>query len=168
LASLGHPCKFQRVSRLGSVTARHSSSRRHPNCSVEQRAPPVVGRAAITLGIGPHSSWSIFRHATECLLLACTFVSYNGSYEACTQTPDECVITIIGAAGRGLYTKCRVYCCTKCIIARASKAGLAYQLPWGRNSGVTWRTNAERDPILGIWDQNYRLAWLPVLLIDST
>jgi len=29
--SLGHPCKFQRVSRLGSVTARHSSSGRQPN-----------------------------------------------------------------------------------------------------------------------------------------
>jgi len=24
---------------------------------VEQRAPPIFGRAAITLGIGPHSSW---------------------------------------------------------------------------------------------------------------
>ena len=31
LASLGHPCKFQRVSRLSSVTARHSSSGRQPN-----------------------------------------------------------------------------------------------------------------------------------------
>ena len=31
LARLGHPCKFQRVSRLGSVTARHSSSGRQPN-----------------------------------------------------------------------------------------------------------------------------------------
>ena len=29
LASLGHPNKFQRVSHLGSVTARHSSSGRH-------------------------------------------------------------------------------------------------------------------------------------------
>jgi len=28
---LGHPCKCQRVSRLGSVTARHSSSGRQPN-----------------------------------------------------------------------------------------------------------------------------------------
>ena len=28
LASLGHPCKFQRVSCLGSITARHSSSGR--------------------------------------------------------------------------------------------------------------------------------------------
>ena len=29
--SLGHPCKFQLVSRLGIVTARHSSSGRQPN-----------------------------------------------------------------------------------------------------------------------------------------
>jgi len=29
--SLGHPCKFQRVSHLGSVTARHSSIGRQPN-----------------------------------------------------------------------------------------------------------------------------------------
>jgi len=29
--SLGHPCKFQRVSRLGSVTERQSSSERQPN-----------------------------------------------------------------------------------------------------------------------------------------
>ena len=28
---LGHPCKFQRLSRLGSVTARHSSTGRQPN-----------------------------------------------------------------------------------------------------------------------------------------
>jgi len=55
--SLGHPCKFQRVSRLGSVTAWHPSSGRQPNCGVEQRAPPIFGRAAITLGIGPHSSF---------------------------------------------------------------------------------------------------------------
>ena len=32
----------------------------HTICGVEQRAPPVFGRAAITLGIGPHSSSSSF------------------------------------------------------------------------------------------------------------
>jgi len=42
------------VSRLGSITARHFSSGRQPNCGVEQRAPPIFGRVAITLGIGPH------------------------------------------------------------------------------------------------------------------
>ena len=54
MAILGHPCKFQQASRLGSVTARHCIGRQ-PNCGVEQRAPPIFGRAAITLGVGPHS-----------------------------------------------------------------------------------------------------------------
>jgi len=29
-------------------------------CSVEHRAPPIFGRAAITLGFGPHSSYYYF------------------------------------------------------------------------------------------------------------
>ena len=37
LASLGHPCKFQRVSRLCSVTAWHSSSGRQPNFAALNR-----------------------------------------------------------------------------------------------------------------------------------
>jgi len=37
LASLGHPCKFQRLSRLGSVTAWHSSSGRQPNLAALNR-----------------------------------------------------------------------------------------------------------------------------------
>jgi len=37
LASLGHPCKFQRVSRLGSVTAQHSSSGHEPNFTALNR-----------------------------------------------------------------------------------------------------------------------------------
>jgi len=35
----------------GSVTAWHSSSEHQPNCGVEQRAPPIFGRAAITLAL---------------------------------------------------------------------------------------------------------------------
>ena len=35
--SLGHPKQFQRVSRLGSVTARHSSSGRKPNFAALNR-----------------------------------------------------------------------------------------------------------------------------------
>jgi len=31
-----------------------TSSGREPNCSVEQRASPIFGREAITLGIVPH------------------------------------------------------------------------------------------------------------------
>jgi len=49
---------------IGSVTAGHSSSRRQPNFlawykELSQRAPPIFGWAAITLGIGPHSSFII-------------------------------------------------------------------------------------------------------------
>jgi len=60
LASLGHPSKFQRVSHLGSATARHSSSGRHPNFAALNTASPIFGRAAITLGIGQHSSFCLF------------------------------------------------------------------------------------------------------------
>jgi len=35
--SLGHPCKFQQVSRLGSVTARHSSIGHQPNLAALNR-----------------------------------------------------------------------------------------------------------------------------------
>jgi len=40
--SLGHPCKFQRVSRLGSVTARHSSSGRQPNFAALNRGATYI------------------------------------------------------------------------------------------------------------------------------
>ena len=54
----GTPANFNgfRVSRLGSLTAQHSTSGCQPNCGAEHRAPPIFGRAAITLGTGPHSS----------------------------------------------------------------------------------------------------------------
>jgi len=56
--SLRHPCKFQRVSRLGSFTARHLVVGVSQTYSgVEQRAPLVFGRSTITLSIGPHSSY---------------------------------------------------------------------------------------------------------------
>jgi len=51
LISLGHPCKFQLVSHLGIVTARHLVSYWASAilCGVEQRVLPIFGRAAITL-----------------------------------------------------------------------------------------------------------------------
>jgi len=51
-------CRSLAFCYIGSITARHSSSGHQPNCSVEQTAPPIFDRAAITLGIGPHSSYS--------------------------------------------------------------------------------------------------------------
>ena len=37
MASFGHPCKFQRVSRFGSVTAWHSSNGHQPNFAALNR-----------------------------------------------------------------------------------------------------------------------------------
>jgi len=58
---------------IGSVTARHSSSgvsqslrrgTRNGITELSLRAPPIFGWAAITLGIGPHSSlFIIFSHS---------------------------------------------------------------------------------------------------------
>ena len=86
--SLGHPSKFQWVSRHGSVTAAtslyvhvlrspilaallHGSpaagisqtlrrGTRNGITELPQRAPPIFGWAAITLSIGPHSSLFFF------------------------------------------------------------------------------------------------------------
>jgi len=50
--SLGHPCKFQRVLRLGSVTARHSSSGRRPNCA-------ALNRGCHLYSAGRPSRWAL-------------------------------------------------------------------------------------------------------------
>jgi len=60
--SLGHPGKFQRIWHLASITAQ-------PNFGVEQRAPPVFGRAAITLGIFHISSCVGHYGESLCLLM---------------------------------------------------------------------------------------------------
>jgi len=55
--SLGHPSKFQRLSswqHYCTVLQYWASAKL---CGVEQRATPIFGRAAIMLGIGPHSSF---------------------------------------------------------------------------------------------------------------
>ena len=41
-------------------------------CGIEQRAPPIFDRAAITLGIGPHSSFFLHLDYNEiCPVLLC-------------------------------------------------------------------------------------------------
>jgi len=61
---------------LSSVTARHSSNGHQPNfvawykngiTELSQRATPIFGWAAITLGIGPHSSVTLFYCKLEVL-----------------------------------------------------------------------------------------------------
>ena len=61
LASLGHPCKFQQVSRLGSVTALHCSSRRQPNFAALNR-----GRHLYSAGRPP--CWAL-AHISSSILI---------------------------------------------------------------------------------------------------
>jgi len=50
----GTPGNFNGFRVLAELLHGTYSSGRQPKCAVEQRAPPVFGRATITLGIGPH------------------------------------------------------------------------------------------------------------------
>jgi len=53
LASLRHPCKFQWVSRLGSITARHSSSGRQPNFAAFNRGATYIRQGGHHVGHWP-------------------------------------------------------------------------------------------------------------------
>jgi len=63
LASLGHPCKFQRVSRLGSVTARDSSSGRQPNFA-------ALNRGRHLYSAGRPSRWALAHISSSFLLFS--------------------------------------------------------------------------------------------------
>jgi len=65
--SLGHTSKFQLVSRLGSITERHSSSGRQPNFVALNRGRHLYSAAAITLGTGH-------------ILVVFILMSYYGNY----------------------------------------------------------------------------------------
>jgi len=58
---LGHPSKFQRVSRLGFVTARHSSSGRQPNFA-------ALNRGRHLCLAGRPSRWAL-AHISSCILI---------------------------------------------------------------------------------------------------
>jgi len=70
LASLGHPCKFQRVSRLGSVTARsarYSSSGRQPNSAALNRGRHLYSAGRPSRWALAHiSSYNCYRYYYFC------------------------------------------------------------------------------------------------------
>ena len=59
LANLGHPCKFQRLSCLGSVTARDSSSGRQPNFA-------ALNRGRHLYSAGRPSRWALAHISSYC------------------------------------------------------------------------------------------------------
>jgi len=94
LASLGHPCKFQRVSRLGSVTARHSSIGRQPNFA-------ALDRGRHLYSAGRPSRWALAHISSQSLhALFLTFAS-NGAKRLTRNKTTHSVLTkqTIGCRG---------------------------------------------------------------------
>ena len=85
LVSLGHPCKFQRVSCFGSVTVRHSSSGRQSNFAAFNRGRHLYSAGQLRCWALAHvSSFGYF-----CLvhnLLACIFCSLSSTQQTSTST----------------------------------------------------------------------------------
>jgi len=57
-------------------------------CSVEQRAPPVFGRAAVTLSIGPHSGLIDIVHLSNFSALT-LLVGCQEEHPACKKLSGE-------------------------------------------------------------------------------
>ena len=77
-ASLGHPCKFQQVSHLGSVTARHSSSGHQPNLAAlnRRRHLYLAGRPSRALAhISSYYALQLLLHLFNDLFSRTTWVS---------------------------------------------------------------------------------------------
>ena len=69
LSSLGHPSKFQRVSHLGSVTARHYSSGRQPNFAALNRGRHLYSAWRPSRWALAHISSFVYMHtALYCLI----------------------------------------------------------------------------------------------------
>ena len=94
------------LSYIGSVTVRHSSSGRQPNYGGEQRAPPIFGRSAIILGIGPHSSfiWCPYNIIGP----SRSFIQKNSS-EVKTQQVPRCVLNGVKCTALQITTMKRAY-----------------------------------------------------------
>ena len=76
------------------VLAALSNSGRQPNCGIEQRAPPILDRAAITLGIDPHFQCFMFMFGqlTTCRtkraeLIRCSYYSGQTTQKFGNSTP---------------------------------------------------------------------------------
>jgi len=62
--SLGHPCKLQLVSRLGSVTARQSSSEHQPNIAALNRGRHLRSAGRSSRWALAHIVWTCFKMHT--------------------------------------------------------------------------------------------------------
>jgi len=74
--SLGHPCKFQRVSCLGSVTARHSSSGRQSNFAALNRACHLYSAGWPSRALAHISSYFFSLHNYFSFIIVSVYVTF--------------------------------------------------------------------------------------------
>ena len=84
MASLGHPCKFQRVSSLGGITAWHSGSGRQPNFAALNRGRHLhsAGRQS-RWALGHILIFSLFSVQLFTKLQPCTQGTYPPRLSCC-------------------------------------------------------------------------------------
>jgi len=93
--SLGHRCKFQRVSRLGTVTAQHSSSGRQPNFA-------ALNRGCHLYSAGRPSRWALDH------ISSCPSLSFLWSPDLLTVTYVWLIVQILG-----LMASLVLFCCLR-------------------------------------------------------
>jgi len=89
-ASLGHPSKFQRLSRLGSVTARYSSSGRQPNFSVLNKGRHLYPARRPSRWASAHILVIICISLSLYYLLRCQYRWHGATY--CYSHRPSCVV----------------------------------------------------------------------------
>jgi len=93
LAILGHPCKFQRGSRLGSITARHSCSGRQPNFA-------ALNRGRHLYSAGRPSRWAL-AHISSCCCYVHTAIwdtRWTSTWKTTTPSSTSTTVLIAGAS----------------------------------------------------------------------
>ena len=144
LASLGHHCKFQRVLRLGSVTARQSSSGRQPNYAALNRGRHLysAGRSSrwalahiSSLGLicdarlqfGANRRSSV-RYGLICASMWKKGQSYNTNGQ---RNPDHNISGNLSCIGQ--HSSRHVHSCTKCLVRSFSRSTDLIEFPKIKN-----------------------------------
>jgi len=96
-------CSSLAFSYIGSVTASHSSSRRQPNFArgtrngiteVSQRAPTIFGWAAITLGISPHSSFTLKKQKLQVTVFCAICITTQTAWPGNATAVDKKILNV--------------------------------------------------------------------------
>jgi len=87
---LGHPCKFQRLSHLGSIPERHSSSGRQPNFA-------VLNRGHHLYSAGRPSRWALAHILVAFAVMSChvTSVSWQEPQELNKAFSDDGLLVVL-------------------------------------------------------------------------